>query len=58
MRDSFDPYTSEYEAEGIEVPDWKDIDNTDTILLFEGKCGLIRTLNEQSIRSNGQNEVR
>ena len=58
VRDSFDPYTSEYEAEGIEVPDWKDIDNTDTILLFEGKCGLIRTLNEQSIRPNGQNEVR
>jgi len=57
VRDNFDHFTSEYEAEGIEVSDWKEIDNTDMILLFEGKTGLIRTLNEQSVRPNGSNEV-
>jgi len=57
VRDTFDRYTIEYEAEGIEVPDLKEIDNTETILLFEGKAGLIRTLNEQTVRPNGTNEV-
>jgi len=57
VRDNLDRFTTEYEAEGIEIPDWKEIDNTDTILLFEGKSGLIRTLNEQSVRPNGTNEV-
>ena len=58
VRDNFDQYTSEYEADGIDARDWKEIDNTDTILLFEGKFGLVRTLNEQSVRQGGNNEVR
>jgi myosin V len=48
----------EYEAEGIALPDWKDIDNSHTVELFEGPSGLIKTLNEQCIRPNGSSEVR
>ena len=58
VRDNFDQYISKYEADGIDVPDWKEIDNTDTILLFEEKFGLVRTLNEQTVRQGGNNEVR
>lgn len=47
----------EYEAEGLVLPDWNDIDNSSTVELFEGQSGLIKTLNEQCIRPNGSSEV-
>ena len=57
VRDTLDHFTAEYETEGIEIPEIMEIDNTDAILLFEGKTGLIRTLNEQTVRPSGTNEV-
>jgi myosin heavy subunit len=47
----------EYEAEGIELQNWKDIENSQTIDLFEGHLGLIDALNEQCTRPNGNSEV-
>lgn len=48
----------EYEAEGIALPNWRDVDNSNTVDLFEGPSGLITTLNEQCMRPNGSSEVR
>jgi myosin heavy subunit len=47
----------EYEAEGIELQNWKDIENFQTIDLFEGHLGLIDALNEQCTRPSGSSEV-
>jgi myosin V len=57
IQDNLHRFKAEYEAEGIEVPDWKDVDNSSTVDLFLGSSGLIKTLNEQCIRPNGSSEV-
>jgi myosin V len=56
--DTLKRHTVEYTAEGIALPDWKNIDNSDTMHLLEGHCGVIKTLNEQCLRPNGSSEVR
>lgn len=55
--DNLRRFKREYELEGIELPDWKDIDNSKTIEFFEGRTGLLRTLEEQCVRPNGTSEV-
>jgi myosin heavy subunit len=47
----------EYEAEDILLPEWKAIDNTSTIELFDSIPGIIKTLHDQCILPNGNNEV-
>jgi myosin heavy subunit len=57
VHDSLHQYTIEYEAEGVVLPDWKDIDNSSTVELFENIPGIIKSLNDQSILPNGNSEV-
>jgi myosin-5 len=49
---------AEYIKEGIELLDYKLIDNTLVLDLLEGRSGIISALNEESVRPNGSNEVR
>jgi myosin heavy subunit len=49
---------AEYKKEGIELLDYKLIDNTPILDLLEGRSGIISALNEESFRPNGSNEVR
>ena len=46
-----------FDMEGIDLPGWKDIDNSSALELLEGSSGIIRMLNEQSGQSNGTSEV-
>lgn len=55
--DTLRRHTVEYTAEGIALPDWSAIDNTETVKLFDGKSGFLKTLNEQCIRPHGNSEV-
>jgi myosin heavy subunit len=49
---------TEYDEEGIGIFDYKTIDNSDTIALFEDHVsGLISALDEEGLRPNGNNEV-
>lgn len=48
---------AEYKKEGIELLDYKLIDNTLVLDLLEGRSGVISALNEESVRPNGSNEV-
>jgi myosin V len=56
--DNLNRHKVEYEAEGITLPEWKTIDNSSTVELFESASGLIQTLNDQCILPNGTSEVR
>lgn len=56
--DSLHRHKIEYEKEGITIPEWKDIDNSSTVDLFESVPGLIQSLNDQCILPNGNSEVR
>ena len=56
--DSLSCHKSEYEKEGITVPEWENIDNSSTVELFENVPGLIQSLNDQCILPNGSSEVR
>jgi myosin-5 len=49
---------AEYTEEGIELFDYKLIDNADVLELLEGRSGIISALNEESVRPNGSNVVR
>ena len=55
--DSFSRHKTEYEEEGITLPEWKNIDNSTTVELFESVPGLIQSLNDQCILPNGSSEV-
>jgi myosin heavy subunit len=55
--DNIRRHVNEYELEGIVLPDWQEIDNSNTVLLFDGPSGLIKSLNEQCIRPNGTSDV-
>ena len=57
VHDNFKRTKSEYEEEGIDVVDYKAIDNSETIELFEGTLGLIASLDEERLLPNGSNEV-
>ena len=56
--DSLLQLQTEYTEEGIGLIDYKSIDNSDVLALFESPSGLIRTLDEECLRPNGSNEVR
>ena len=57
VSDNIRRHVNEYQLEGIVLPDWQDVDNSSTLLLFEGPSGLIKSLNEQCIRPNGTSDV-
>ena len=54
--DNFKAVQQEYEAEGIEIFDFKTVDNSGVVNLLEGKLGLMSSLNEECIRPNGSDE--
>ncbi len=56
--DNLHHHKIELEAEGIAQPEWKNIDNSSTVELFESVPGLIQSLNDQCILPNGSSEVR
>ena len=56
--DNLHHHKIELEAEGIALPEWKNIDNSSTVELFESVPGLIQSLNDQCILPNGCSEVR
>lgn len=58
VNDNIRRCTVEYEEEGIELFDFKVMDNSDIVSLFEGKNGIIYTLNEECLVPKGSNEVR
>ena len=51
--DTFQAIQHEYEAEGVNVFDFSQVDNTDVVELLEGKLGLITQLNEECMRRGG-----
>lgn len=57
VQDNLIRISTEYAEEGVEYLDHKAIDNSPTVCLFEGKSGLIRTLDDEGIRPNGNSEV-
>lgn len=54
--DNFRQVQEEYEAEGIEIFDFKVVDNSDVLNLMEGRLGLIISLNEECVRPKGNDE--
>ena len=54
--DNFRQVQEEYEAEGIEIFDFKVVDNSDVLNLLEGRLGLIISLNEECVRPKGNDE--
>ncbi len=54
--DNFRQVQEEYEAEGIEIFDFKVVDNSDVLDLMEGRLGLIISLNEECVRPKGNDE--
>jgi len=54
--DNFREVQEEYEAEGIEIFDFKIVDNSDVLDLMEGRLGLIISLNEECVRPKGNDE--
>mmetsp|Transcript_22724 Transcript_22724/g.30071 ORF Transcript_22724/g.30071 Transcript_22724/m.30071 type:complete len:1523 (-) Transcript_22724:252-4820(-) len=54
--DNFKAVQQEYEAEGIEIFDFAVVDNSDVLMLLEGKIGLIVSLNEECVRPKGSDE--
>jgi myosin heavy subunit len=58
VQDNLRRCKAEYKKEGIELFDYKLIDNTPVLDLLEGRSGIISSLNEESVRPNGSNEVR
>ena len=47
---TFQAIQHEYEAEGVNVFDFSQVDNTDVVELLEGKLGLITQLNEECMK--------
>jgi myosin heavy subunit len=58
VQDNLRRCKAEYKEEGIELFDYKLIDNSPVLDLLEGRSGVISALNEESNRPNGSNEVR
>jgi myosin heavy subunit len=58
VQDNLRRFTAEYKEEGIELFDYKLVDNSEILTLFEGRNGVINSLNEESVRPCGSNEVR
>lgn len=58
VQDNLRRYKAEYKEEGIELFDYKLVDNSDILQLLEGRTGIIDSLNEESVRPRGSNEVR
>jgi myosin-5 len=54
--DNFRQVQQEYEAEGIDIFDFKVVDNSDVLNLLEGRLGLIISLNEECVRPKGNDE--
>jgi myosin-5 len=54
--DNFRQVQQEYEAEGIEIFDFKVVDNSDVLNLLEGRLGIIISLNEECVRPKGNDE--
>ena len=54
--DNFREVQQEYEAEGIDIFDFKVVDNSDVLNLLEGRLGLIISLNEECVRPKGSDE--
>ena len=54
--DNFRQVQEEYEQEGIDLFDFKLIDNSDVLNLLEGRLGLIISLNEECVRPKGNDE--
>jgi myosin-5 len=48
--DTFQAIQHEYEAEGVNVFDFSQVDNTNVVELLEGKLGLITQLNEECMK--------
>jgi myosin heavy subunit len=46
----------EYESEGIEIFDFKMVDNSAVLNLLESRLGLIISLNEECARPKGNDE--
>jgi myosin heavy subunit len=56
--DSLSHHQMDCQEEGITIPEWKNIDNTSIVELFECVPGLIQSLNDQCRLPNGSSEVR
>ncbi|KAL7530764.1 hypothetical protein ACHAXR_003660, partial [Thalassiosira sp. AJA248-18] len=54
--DNFQAIKLEYEEEGVNVFDFSLVDNTDVMVLLEGKLGLITQLNEECVKKIGGDE--
>lgn len=54
--DNFQQVKDEYESEGIEIFDFKMVDNSAVLNLLESRLGLIISLNEECARPKGNDE--
>jgi myosin heavy subunit len=54
--DNFNQVKSEYIDEGVDLFDFKLVDNSDTLHLLEGRHGVIVTLNEECLLPKGKDE--
>lgn len=54
--DNFQQVKDEYESEGIEIFDFKMVDNSAVLNLLESRLGLIISLNEECVRPKGNDE--
>eukprot|EP00934_Nitzschia_sp_Nitz4_P009036 Nitzschia sp. Nitz4//scaffold12_size214221//160354//165484//NITZ4_001523-RA/size214221-snap-gene-0.95-mRNA-1//1//CDS//3329535089//9026//frame0 len=55
--DNFNDVKEEYEAEGVDLYDFRLVDNSDVIRLFEGNSGILGALNEECLRPRGNAEA-
>eukprot|EP00536_Pseudo-nitzschia_multiseries_P000942 jgi/Psemu1/234140/estExt_Genewise1.C_120009 len=54
--DNFNEIKDQYIEEGVDLYDFKLVDNTDTLHLLEGKHGVITMLNEECLRPKGNDQ--
>ena len=54
--DNFQQVKDEYESEGIEIFDFRMVDNSAVLNLLESRLGLIISLNEECVRPKGNDE--
>jgi myosin-5 len=57
VADNFDGIKDEYETEGIDLNDFKLINNSDTLALLEGNGGIFSALNDECVLPNGTVEA-
>jgi myosin heavy subunit len=54
--DNFKQFQEEYESEGIELFDFRVVDNSDVLHLLENRLGILISLNEECVRPKGNDE--